>query len=162
VLPRAAATGLLGPGRPVAGFLDTAGILRSVDGLRAAFSTAPGVLNTFAAKACPLVAVLRLTAAGTGCEVAGPGELRPAPAGGFAPGRIVLDSPVKTEAELREALALGVAVNADSLAEVGRIARLRAAGSSSVLGPRVDPQVGGGAIAATSTATERRVRCGAA
>jgi diaminopimelate decarboxylase len=99
--------------------------------------------------------VLRLLAAsGMGCEVASPGELRLALAAGFAPERIVLDSPVKTEAELREALELGVAVNADNLAEVERIARLRPADCSSVLGLRVNPQVGGGAIAALSTATE--------
>ncbi|WP_439959734.1 hypothetical protein [Streptomyces abyssomicinicus] len=150
---RAVTAGLLGPDRPVAGFLDTAGILRSVGALRAAFSGVPDVLHTFAAQACPLVPVLRLPAAGMRREVASPGELRPAPAAGFAPGRIVLDSPVKTGAELREALDLGVAVNADNLAEVGRIARLRSRGCSSVLGLRVNPQVGGGAVAATSTAT---------
>ncbi|MDH6223161.1 MULTISPECIES: diaminopimelate decarboxylase [Streptomyces] len=155
VLPRAVAAGLVGPDRPVAGFLDTAGVLRAVEGLRAAFSGVPEVLHTFAAKACPLVPVLRLmAAAGMGCEVASPGELRLALAAGFPPGRIVLDSPVKTEAELREALELGVAVNADNLAEVERIARLRRPDCSSVLGLRVNPQVGGGAIAATSTATE--------
>ncbi|MFE5212813.1 diaminopimelate decarboxylase [Streptomyces sp. NPDC056600] len=155
VLERAVATGLLGPEQPVAGFLDTAGILRAVDGLREAFAGVPEVLHTFAAKACPLVPVLRLLAStGMGCEVASPGELRLALAAGFEPARIVLDSPVKTEAELREALELGVAVNADNLTEVERIARLRPADCASVLGIRVNPQVGGGSIAATSTATE--------
>jgi diaminopimelate decarboxylase len=155
VLSRALVAGLVGPDRPVAGFLDTAGILRSVEGLRSAFAGVPDVLHAFAAKACPLVPVLRLLAAvGMGCEVASPGELRLALAAGFEPDRIVLDSPVKTEAELREALELGVAVNADNLAEVERVARLRPADCSSVLGLRISPQVGGGSIAATSTATD--------
>ncbi|MER7486369.1 diaminopimelate decarboxylase [Streptomyces sp. NPDC126497] len=152
--------GLLDTGTPLVGLLDVTGIRESAAGLRAAFDavTAPGtpVLHAFAVKASPLVPVLRLLRAeGIGAEVAGPGELALARAAGVEPERTVLDSPAKTPAELREALALGIAVNADNPQELARIDALRAgSGSRSPLGIRVNPQVGGGSIEALSTATE--------
>ncbi|MFI8438249.1 diaminopimelate decarboxylase [Streptomyces sp. NPDC079020] len=146
--------GLLGEHSPVAGFIDTDGVRDSVAALRDAFAATPDVLHTFAAKAAALIPVLRLLAdCGMGCEVASPGELRLALDAGFAPSAIVLDSPVKTREEIRLALALGVAVNADSLDELRRIDELRSPDTGSVLGLRVNPQVGGGSIGAMSTAT---------
>ncbi|MGI5338337.1 diaminopimelate decarboxylase [Streptomyces sp. CA-181903] len=158
----AVARGLVDEGRPVAGLLDVAGIRASAAGLRAAFDEVRtgggrGVLHAFAVKAASLVPVLRLLAdEGLGCEAASPGELALARAAGVPPGRIVLDSPAKTPAELREALALGVAVNVDSRAELARLDALVAAGGppAAPLGVRVNPQVGGGSIGAMSTATE--------
>ncbi len=156
----AVAQGLLGPDEPVAGLLDIAGIRRSAKELRAAFEefAAPGtpVLHAFAVKAASLVPVLRLLAQeGLGCEVASPGELALARAAGVPATRTVLDSPAKTPAELREALALGIAVNADNRAELERIDGLMAsAPSSAPIGLRVNPQVGGGTIGAMSTATD--------
>ncbi|WLW58582.1 diaminopimelate decarboxylase [Streptomyces sp. YU58] len=151
--------GLLGQDTPIVGLLDVTGIRESAALLRSAFDevTAPGtpVLHAFAVKATPLVPVLRLLRdEGIGAEVASPGELALARAAGVAPGRTVLDSPAKTPAELREALALGIAVNADNPQELDRIdALMRSAPSRSPLGIRVNPQVGGGSIEATSTAT---------
>lgn len=151
--------GLLGPASPIVGLLDVTGIRESAAELRAAFDavTAPGtpVLHAFAVKATPLVPVLRLLReAGIGAEVASPGELALARAAGLRPEATVLDSPAKTPAELREALALGIAVNADNPQELDRIDGLmRSAASRSPLGIRVNPQVGGGSIGATSTAT---------
>ncbi|MFD6415524.1 diaminopimelate decarboxylase [Streptomyces sp. NPDC060194] len=154
VLRRAIEDGLLDGGLPVAGFVDVEGVRRSVGELHAAFDGVPDVLHTFAAKASSLVPVLRLLAGlGMGCEVASPGELRLAREAGFAPGRIVLDSPAKTWDEIAEALDLGIALNADNLAELDRIDALRPEGCASVVGLRVNPQVGGGAIGAMSTAT---------
>ncbi|GKQ34957.1 diaminopimelate decarboxylase [Streptomyces sp. A012304] len=151
---QAVAEGLLSEDRPLAGFVDVPGVRESVAALHAAFADVPDVLHAFAAKACPLVPVLRLLRdAGMGCEVASPGELWLALDAGFDPARIVLDSPAKTRQEIREALALGVAVNADNLDELERIDALRPAGCASVLGLRVNPQVGAGAIEAMSTAT---------
>ncbi|WP_340374165.1 diaminopimelate decarboxylase [Streptomyces sp. SS7] len=151
---QAVTDGLLAEDRPVAGLLDVGGVRESVAALRGAFAGVPEVLHAFAAKACPLVPVLRLLAdAGLGCEVASPGELRLALDAGFAPERIVLDSPAKTRGEIREALDLGVALNADNLGELDRIGALRPGHCSSVLGLRVNPQVGGGSIGAMSTAT---------
>ncbi|MFC9929661.1 diaminopimelate decarboxylase [Streptomyces sp. NPDC127190] len=151
--------GLLGPDAAVLGLLDVTGIRESAAALRAAFAAVvpPGtpVLHAFAVKATPLVPVVRLLReAGIGAEVASPGELALARAAGVPPARTVLDSPAKTPAELREALALGIAVNADNPQELDRIdALIRSAASRSPLGLRVNPQVGGGSIGATSTAT---------
>ncbi|MGW3492478.1 diaminopimelate decarboxylase [Streptomyces sp. NPDC001020] len=151
--------GLLGADAPIVGLLDIAGIRDSAAELRAAFDAvvAPGtpVLHAFAVKATPLVPVLRLLSeAGLGAEVASPGELALARAAGTAPQRTVLDSPAKTPAELREALALGIAVNADSPQELARLDDLvRTTRTDSPLGIRVNPQIGAGSIEALSTAT---------
>ncbi|MET7438093.1 diaminopimelate decarboxylase [Streptomyces sp. NPDC005496] len=151
--------GLVGPGAPLVCLLDVAGIRASAAALRAAFDavTASGtpVLHAFAVKAAPLVPVLRLLReAGIGAEVASAGELALARAAGVAPARTVLDSPAKTRAELREALALGIAVNADNPQELERLDGLvRSAVTRSPVGIRVNPQVGGGSIEALSTAT---------
>jgi diaminopimelate decarboxylase len=151
--------GLLAPGSPIVGLLDVTGIRESAVALRAAFDAvvAPGtpVLHAFAVKATPLVPVLRLLREeGIGAEVASPGELALARAAGLRPEMTVLDSPAKTPAELREALALDIAVNADNPQELDRIDGLmKSAASRSPLGIRVNPQVGGGSIEATSTAT---------
>ncbi|RVU18577.1 diaminopimelate decarboxylase [Streptomyces antnestii] len=151
--------GLVGPGAPVAGLLDVAGIRASAASLRAAFEavTAPGtpVLHAFAVKATPLVPVLRLLREeGIGAEVASPGELALARAAGLTPARTVLDSPAKTPAELREALTLGIAVNADNPQELARIdALVASAPTASPLGIRVNAQIGAGSIGALSTAT---------
>ncbi|MGW7051748.1 diaminopimelate decarboxylase [Streptomyces sp. NPDC054887] len=152
--------GVVGPGVPIAGLLDTAGIRASAAALRAAFEevTPPGtpVLHAFAVKATPLVPVLRLLHehADIGAEVASGGELALARAAGVPPSRTVLDSPAKTAAELREALALGIAVNADNPQELARLdALVRSAATASPIGLRVNPQTGAGAIGALSTAT---------
>lgn len=144
---------------PLVCLLDGDGIRASAAALTAAFADAlaPGtpVLHAFAVKAAPLVPVLRLLAdAGLGCEVASPGELALARAAGVPAARTVLDSPAKTTAELREALALGIAVNADNRQELERLdALVAAAPTASPIGVRINPQTGAGAIDALSTAT---------
>ncbi|MGV9313289.1 diaminopimelate decarboxylase [Streptomyces sp. NPDC003691] len=166
--------GLLDGDQVVAALLDTTGIRSSAAALRAAFEavTDAPVLHAFAVKAAPLVPVLALlNAEGIGAEVASPGELALARAAGIPPERIVLDSPAKTGGELREALELGIALNADNVQEVARLDALvgggppgagasgdgtsGAAGTGAVppLGLRVNAQVGAGAIGALSTAT---------
>lgn len=148
--------GLVSEREPVLGLLDVAGIAASATALRAAFAT-PGVAvtHTFAVKAASLVPVLALLGeCGLGAEVASPGELALARAAGIPADRIVLDSPAKTVAELREALAVGIAVNADNPQELARIDALRAeVPSASPVGLRVNPQIGAGSIGAMSTAT---------
>ncbi|WP_461034892.1 type III PLP-dependent enzyme domain-containing protein [Streptomyces mayteni] len=145
--------------RPLVALLDLDGVQRTAAALHAAFAevAAPGqhVLHTFAVKAGTLVPLLRLLdGLGIGCEVASPGELALARAAGVAADRVVLDSPAKTRAELREALALGIALNVDSRQELDRLDALRAeAPAHGPLGLRINPQLGGGAIDAMSTAT---------
>ncbi|QKW06882.1 diaminopimelate decarboxylase [Streptomyces sp. NA04227] len=158
----AVAQGLIGAHAPVAGLLDVTGIREDARALHAAFAeaTAPGtpVLHAFAVKAAPLVPVLELLRAeNIGAEVASPGELALARTAGIEPELTVLDSPAKTTAELREALDLGIAVNADNPQELARLDALLTerdpAAAPPRLGIRINPQVGGGSIEALSTAT---------
>ncbi|GAA4916710.1 diaminopimelate decarboxylase [Streptomyces coeruleoprunus] len=150
---------LLSDSEPVVALLDIAGIRASAAALRAAFAAVARpparVLHAFAVKAAPLVPVLRLLhREGLGAEVASPGELALARAARVRADRTVLDSPAKTPAELREALALGIAVNADNAQELDRIdALLSTLRTTSPIGLRVNAQVGGGTIGALSTAT---------
>ena len=130
--------------------IDVADVLSRVDALCGAFGD--GVLHTVAIKACPILpVVLCVVGRGAGVEAASMGEVDVALAAGCRPEDVVFDSPVKTVAELRRALELGVAVNADNLEEVARIDALRGQSSSRV-GLRVNPEVGAGTIAATSVA----------
>jgi diaminopimelate decarboxylase len=139
---------------PVACFVDLAGIGESAQALRAAWPSELDVLHAFAAKANPLVPVLaQLRAHGLGCEVSSPGELAQARAAGFTTERIVLDSPVKTLAELTSALTDGIAVNLDNFEELERVDQLISrAPSEPRIGVRINPQVGLGSIKAMSTA----------
>ncbi|MGP3772723.1 diaminopimelate decarboxylase [Streptomyces sp. SDT5-1] len=148
--------GLVGPDAPVLGLLDVAGVKEAARALKEAFAgTGAEVQHTFAVKAASLVPVLALlNEEGIGAEVASPGELALARAAGVPAERIVFDSPAKTVGELRDALAAGVAVNADNPQELARIDALVAANpSASPVGLRVNPQVGSGSIGAMSTAT---------
>ena len=156
VLKEAVRQGLLDPERSLlAAFVDLDGVATTVGSLRRAFPESVSVVHAFAAKANCLVPVLaELEHHGMGCEVATAGELARALAAGFPPERIVFDSPAKTSAELERALALGVAVNADNFQELARIDRLLAGRRPvSDIGVRVNSQIGGGTIAAMSTAT---------
>ena len=151
--------GLLGPGTPIVGLLDVAGIRESATELRAAFDAVDGARHTRAARlrgeGDPAGAGAAAAARGGHRRGGGePGRAGAGAGGGGAAEPTVLDSPAKTPAELREALALGIAVNADNPQELERIdALMRSATSRSPLGIRVNPQVGGGSIVATSTAT---------
>ncbi|GAB3108558.1 diaminopimelate decarboxylase [Streptomyces calidiresistens] len=139
----------------LAGFIDLDGVHETVTSLHDAFPDPLPVLHAFAAKANCLVPVLEeLRLSGMGCEVASAGELARALEAGFAPERIVFDSPAKTRAELDRALDLGIAVNVDSFQELARLDGMWAAHrSASRIGVRVNPQVGAGSITAMSTAT---------
>lgn len=129
---------------------------RRWDELRRAFP--PETLHAVAVKANPLLEVLReLVKLGAGLEVASSGELALALAAGCAADRIVYDSPAKTVPELTEALALGVRINANSLAELERLdSLLGERASSSLLGARLNPVVVGvDRESATMVATAR-------
>lgn len=139
---------------PLAGFVDLAGIREAVEDLTKAFAPLGRVQHTVAAKACGLAPVLRYLAdLGVDAEVASPGETAVAEAAGVRGPRLVLDSPAKTTAELAHALAEGTAVNADNFQELARLDALVGETPRSVLGLRINPQVGAGRIGDTSTAT---------
>lgn len=122
--------------------------------LRLAFP--PDTLHTVAVKANPVLDILRdVVAAGHGLEAASFEEVQLALAAGCPAQRVVYDSPAKTMTELRMALELGVHINADSLAELDRIIALHDGSFDSVVGLRINPQVGDGHIPETSVAGAR-------
>jgi diaminopimelate decarboxylase len=80
----------------------------------------------FASKAFPSTAIYRLMAGeGIGADVAGPGELAMALAGGMEPERIVLHGNAKTDVELATAIEAGVGtVVIDNFDDIDRLERL--------------------------------------
>lgn len=107
---------------------------------------APGTHVSFASKAFPCTAVLRvLESEGLGCDVASGGELALALNAGFAPDRVHLHGNAKSEAELQAAVEHGlrqvVVDNADDVERLARIASER--GRVQAVGVRVTPDVRG-------------------
>lgn len=151
-LRRALSRGIFRPDVPAAMFHDLSLVRARLAELHARFP--PTALHAVAVKANPLVALLRVCVeGGAGLEAASIEEVHLALAAGCPPSRVVFDSPAKTEDEIAAALALGVHLNADNHDELARIAAcLARSPSASVVGVRVNPLVGSGAIAATSVA----------
>ena len=95
VLQAAISNGLLSEDQPLAAFVDTAGVSRTITSLHKAFPD--HFEHAFAAKANTMSKALGLVReAGMSVEVASPGELEQALRAGFAPARIVYDEPAKT------------------------------------------------------------------
>ena len=153
-LSRALEHGVEGSADDAVVFYDLAFLETRLRSLAAAFP--PSTLHAVAVKANPSVEILKRTrAAGHGAEVASIGELELALAAGFPIESLVFDSPVKTREELDRALRLGIWINANTLDELGRIADLHASlHSASRVGIRVNPELGKGAIEATSVAVQ--------
>lgn len=152
VLAAAISQGAVGA-RPALMFHDLDDLSRRIDCLRACFP--PRTLHALAIKANPVVQLLRFAVdRGMGLEAASIEEAALARAAGCEPDRIVFDSPAKTRAEIAQALAWGVALNADNLDELERIEAALAAipSSTSLIGLRINPQVGEGSIGMLSVA----------
>ena len=135
-------------------FYDMDYLLERVELLKNLFPA--NTLHGIAVKANPLTKILkRIQKAGVGVEVATSPELYLAEKTGFSPSKIIYDSPAKTIQELEYALKLGVYINADSFEELNRIGEiLKTKRSKSIIGVRVNPQVGSGTIKSTSVADE--------
>ncbi len=155
VLKKCLDQGVLSPESPLGVFLDFYHLDRRIGALAEAFP-GPG-LNTVAVKACPLVRLLqRMASRGLGAECASSGELAIAQRAGFAPDRIVYDSPVKRRNEIRRVLRTGMTLNIDNAMEMDRIERMLSGETFPVrLGVRVNPETGSGSIPRTSTATRQ-------
>jgi diaminopimelate decarboxylase len=107
---------------------------------------APGTHVSFASKAFPCTAVLRVVESeGLGCDVASRGELAIALHAGFAPERIHVHGNAKTEADLAAAVEAGVRqVVIDGFDEIDRLARVAAErGRAQAVAIRVTPDVRG-------------------
>lgn len=136
------------------GVMDSEGLKQTVHDVYAAFPA--NFFHTFAVKANALVQVLQsLRKHGMGAEVASPGELLIAKAAGFTNEQIIFDSPAKTMQDLRTCLKNGISINIDNLQELARIdtLMLEFPYTTSIIGFRVNPQIGSGKITSTSTAT---------
>jgi len=136
-------------------FYDLDAFRSNLDALRDAFPE--HWMHAMAIKTNPLAATLQLARhAGHGAECASIGEVQHALRLGFDAADIVYDSPCKTIPELKLALKAGVHLNIDNLQELERVrAVLREAPSRSVIGLRVNPLVGAGAVSALCVSTRR-------
>ena len=152
VLGAARRAGVLTEDAPLAVFYDLDAFRANLRALAEAFP--PGTIHALAVKANPLGAMLaEARQLGFGAECASEGELEHAIRLGFSPERVLFDSPAKTRAEIARALEAGVQLNLDNLQELERVASRQAeAPSRSMVGLRVNPQVGAGSIAMSSTA----------
>lgn len=111
--------------------IDEAGVRGHVRRFRRALDAAwPNSRMVFASKAFPSTPMYRLMAEeGIGVDVAGPGELAMALAGGADPARIVMHGNAKTTAELRTAHDAGVGVIViDNTDDIDRLEDIGAAG----------------------------------
>jgi len=136
------------------GIMDLNRLEKTVKDAYAAFPE--NFYHTFAVKANALVSVLSsLREFGMGAEVASPGELLIALTAGYSAESIIFDSPAKTMADLRTCIQRGISVNIDNLQELARIDKLMLEfpETKSIIGFRVNPQIGSGKISSTSTAT---------
>ena len=148
-LARAIGLGLLDGAPPAALFIDLDGLDSRLASLERAFPS--GSLHCMAMKACPLPALLsRCVSQGFGLECASEVELEMA-LSLCPPDRIVFDSPAKTRSEIERALQAGVRLNVDNLEELRRLEQMTLPPGANV-GLRINPCVGTGHIADTSTA----------
>jgi diaminopimelate decarboxylase len=111
--------------------IDEAGVRAQVRRFRRALDAAwPNARMVFASKAFPSTPMYRLMAEeGIGVDVAGPGELAMALAGGVDPARIVMHGNAKTTAELRRAVDAGVGlIVIDNTDDIDRLDDIGAAG----------------------------------
>ena len=146
VIQAALAAGHVGD-RSALMFHDLGMLSRRVAQLQGTFP--PQTLHALAIKANPIVALLRHgVERGMGLEAASIEEVALARAAGCSPARIVYDSPAKTPREIALALSTGIVLNADNFHELERIRRALDAGSEtgSLIGLRINPQVGIGSI----------------
>ncbi|KAF0700271.1 Aste57867_9226 [Aphanomyces stellatus] len=129
--------------------------LTRVASLKQAFP--PSWVHALAIKANPLSGVLlEAKHLGIGLETASYAEATHAIALGFSPRHVIVDSPCKTRDQLRDLLRLGCHINLDNQYEIHTVTALLRESSppcSATIGLRINPVVGGGAIAASSTAT---------
>ena len=162
VSTQSAAVPALTDNAAVLGLMDLDWVDTAFERLTSAFASDREVLHAVACKAVPLPSLLsRYAEMGAGCEVASSGELELALSAGFAPERIVFDSPAKTWTELRRAVNLGVSINVDNFDELARLDTIlaernnaTATTASARIGVRINPQSGTGLIGALSTATQ--------
>lgn len=147
-------TGILDQHSTAIGIMDFDALTQTCQDLHAAFPEP--FQHTFAVKANALIEVLKhLRQCHLGAEVASSGELAAVLAAGYTAEQIIFDSPAKTVADLAACIGNHIALNIDNLQELSRVDTLmqQHPDSRSVIGFRINPQIGSGGISSTSTAT---------
>lgn len=154
IINRASVDDLIGPDLTSIAIMDFEGLKATVHGLQNAFPK--WWRHRFAVKANSLVPVLKkLHDLGLEMEAASAGEIAACRNAGVPNDKISFNSPVKTLAELRAALADGLSLSIDNEQELKRIVDLvgsMPAKKLTSVGFRVNPQMGAGKIELTSTA----------
>ena len=145
--------GLLNEENPLLVLVHQQGIFDTVNDLHSAFPA--HFTHCFAVKANPYLNILKiLEKAGMGAEVASAPELELSLKAGFKTDNMVFDAPVKTPQEIDRALNLGIAFNIDNFQELDRLIDwFKSNKSNANIGFRINPQIGAGSVARTSTAT---------
>ncbi len=157
VINKAIKGDFLNEDNPWAYFIDQPRIIERCKDAKMAFPR--HTRHCFALKANPCPAVLEfIVKLGFGLECASAEEVAQALKTSVSPSDVVFDGPCKTPKEIAWAIRQGVYLNVDNLDELSRVkaivATLDADDAAKVrVGVRINPQVGGGSIAATSTAT---------
>lgn len=168
VVQAALREGLLQDDKPVVNLVDWDAYVARLHNLKEAFSE-PVFNHALAIKANPIRGSLReAQRLGFGAECASFAEAKHALSLGFEPRKVVYDSPCKTLPELKEMMVDGVYINLDNEHEIQKVNEIfdqltregKGASREEVvaqhkeqIGLRINPVVGGGGIAATSTAT---------
>lgn len=123
------------------------------------------IIHAAAVKANPIRGILKVVQgyAQMGAECASFPEAKHALSLGFSPRHIIFDTPCKSKHELIEILNAGCYVNLDNVEEIQTLAGILAESNETSgittraiqnqIGLRLNPVVGGGSIACTSTAT---------
>lgn len=142
--------------RPVGLFYDLGAWQNNLESCRDAFGA--GFLHAMAVKSNPLAEMMEIARdLGFGAETASIGEAIHSQSLGQKSENIIFDSPAKTAAEIRHALAAGMHLNIDNFEELEVVARVRDTlpngSSTSDIGLRINPLVGAGNIAALSVST---------
>jgi diaminopimelate decarboxylase len=162
VMELAISKGLISEQNPVALFMNVGRLRAKAISLHNAFPETVQVCHAYAVKANPLSGVMQeILKLGGGAECASIFEVEHAIRQGFDPSKVVLDSPCKTADELKRCFDLGCLVNLDCMEEAAKVASFLDAAAVDDpfikqrvrVGVRLNPQVGGGSIACTSTAT---------
>lgn len=131
-----------------------------IQGVNTASGSKFEAVHCFAVKSSPLSYILYTAVQrGLGLECASLMEVKQALRCGCEPSKVIFDSPCKTAEELVFGLNQGVHINVNSVGELEKIKEILAffekkgVSTKSTIGLRINPLVGGGKIAALSTAT---------
>ncbi|ETW07778.1 hypothetical protein, variant [Aphanomyces invadans] len=153
VVQEALARHVLHDANPVVDLFSMDAFVARLSSLKEAFP--PAWLHALAIKANPLSGILAAAKPlGMGLETASVAEARHALNLGYAPRTVIVDSPCKTTEDLKFFLQQGCYLNLDNVDEIHKVhALLAGAVPDALIGLRINPVVGGGAIAASSTAT---------